>query len=239
MRAAHGHHPVSPSEARRAPGPGRYDRRLTADERRRRQRDRLLEAAAAVLADSGLAGTTVSRVVRRIGVSRRTFYQHFRDVPHVLLEVLESSSLVLLRRVAAARDAEPELGGKLVAGIGTYLAVVGASAPLTRALYHEIRAVGPEHGRRLEAMRARFVREWRRELRAALRRGSPVRVPDDTVLYALVSAIEAVALQYIDRGDEGRIAEATMPLVDLARTVIFGEARRGPRRRAHAHASMS
>ncbi|MGN6372271.1 MAG: TetR family transcriptional regulator [Solirubrobacteraceae bacterium] len=51
------------------------------------QRSRLLSAAARVVSERGTANVTVARIVERAGVSRRTFYELYRDCEECLLDV--------------------------------------------------------------------------------------------------------------------------------------------------------
>ncbi|MBC2875494.1 MULTISPECIES: TetR/AcrR family transcriptional regulator [Streptomyces] len=46
------------------------------------------EAAVQIAAEQGLAGTTMSKIAERAGVSRATAYNYFKDVEHVLLSVV-------------------------------------------------------------------------------------------------------------------------------------------------------
>jgi hypothetical protein len=57
---------------------------------------------------------------------------------------------------------------------------------------------------------------WMEGLRRAYEAGYARRLPDEVTVYALTAAIEAVALRYIDRGEEDRILEAVPSLVGLA-----------------------
>ncbi len=206
---------------RRAPGPGKYDRSRSAAERRREQRTRLLVAAAQVLAEQGLAGTTVDRIVRRVSMSRRTFYEHFRDVSHALLEVLEGSADLLYQRVAQALAAEADPAAKLVGGLRAYLESMASFASLSRALYTEIPALGPRHGARLDANRERFLALWTAQFAEAFRQGLIPTLPDEATHFALVAGVEATALRYIKRGEEARLLEAVQPLATLAGAAIL------------------
>jgi len=46
------------------------------------------QAAVQIAAERGLAGTTMSKIAERAGVSRATAYNYFKDVEHVLLSVV-------------------------------------------------------------------------------------------------------------------------------------------------------
>src|SRR4051812_21745129 len=61
-------------ERKLKPGPG-----LSAEARRRNQRERLYGATVAATASKGYAAVRVSDLLALSGVSRATFYQHFAD----------------------------------------------------------------------------------------------------------------------------------------------------------------
>jgi len=201
---------------RGAPGPGRYDRKQTRDERRAEQRARLVHAAAEVFASRGFAAASVDQIIRRVRMSRRTFYEHFRDLKHALYDVYEGGAKELYEHVDGAIRSQHHPVAKVREGIVAFLTEMRSHAPLARVVYHEIRAAGPETAVRHDAMRSRFVSMWMEGLRRAYEAGHARRLPDEITVYALAAAIEAVALRYIDRGEEDRILEAVPSLVALA-----------------------
>jgi AcrR family transcriptional regulator len=201
---------------RSAPGPGRYDRTQSRDERRAEQRRRLIQAAAEVFASRGYAAASVDQIIRRVRMSRRTFYEHFRDLKHALYEVYEGGAKQLYDVVENAIRAQRHPVAKVREGIVAFLSSMKEHAPLARVLYHEIRAAGPETSVRHDAMRSRFVSMWMEGLRRAYEAGHARRLPDEITVYAMAAAIEAVALRYVDRGEEDRILEAVPSLVALA-----------------------
>ena len=81
----------------RAPGRGAYDRSLSRAERDAQHRERLLRAAAEVLARGSL---TIARIVEHAGVGRSTFYEFF-DSPEHVLDQLEQR---VLRALEAALE---------------------------------------------------------------------------------------------------------------------------------------
>ncbi len=80
-----------------APRRGAYDRSLSRSERDAQHRERLLLAAAEVLAHGP---ATVARIVERAGVGRSTFYEFF-DGPEHVLDHLEQR---VLRAIESALD---------------------------------------------------------------------------------------------------------------------------------------
>jgi AcrR family transcriptional regulator len=57
----------------------------TLDEHRRAVRDATLDAAAALIAEHGLAAVTMSQIAEATGIARATLYRYFPDVEAVLL----------------------------------------------------------------------------------------------------------------------------------------------------------
>jgi AcrR family transcriptional regulator len=80
--------------------PGRHG--IPADLVRAHQRLRLLEAAAAALAEQGYGRITAARVTELAGVSSRTFYQHFEDLWACLLAAYENEAGRLCEEIEAA-----------------------------------------------------------------------------------------------------------------------------------------
>lgn len=79
--------------------------RGTVDRRILRTRRALRDALAAEIKETGdLSQVTVTAVTGRAGVTRRTFYSHFRDIPD-LVEQIELDSVTELRSYVAAISA--------------------------------------------------------------------------------------------------------------------------------------
>src|ERR687893_3211952 len=70
------------------------------------QRARLLEAVGRAVAEKGYAGATIDDVVRRAGVSKKTFYEHFADKEECFLAAYEAASEELLARVREAHEGQ-------------------------------------------------------------------------------------------------------------------------------------
>jgi AcrR family transcriptional regulator len=68
-------------------------------------RDRILVAMAEIVAKRGYQGTTIEHIVKRAGVSRATFYEHFENREDCLLAGFSDAEKELQRRVAEATEA--------------------------------------------------------------------------------------------------------------------------------------
>jgi AcrR family transcriptional regulator len=84
------------------------------------QRTRLLEAIGRAVAEKGYAGATIDDVVRRAGVSKKTFYDHFADKEDCFLAAYQAASGELLRRVREAHEGHEDWEERTRAGIATY-----------------------------------------------------------------------------------------------------------------------
>jgi AcrR family transcriptional regulator len=125
--------------------PGRHG--IPADLVRAHQRQRLLEAAAAALAEQGYGRLTAARVTELAGVSSRTFYQHFEDLWACLLAAYETEAGLLCEEIKGACAALVEERGPLAeadrrgrgrAGIAAALGFLAAEPDVARLLSAEV-----------------------------------------------------------------------------------------------------
>jgi AcrR family transcriptional regulator len=199
----------------RAPTRGRYDRTLSADDRGRAQRRRILDAAADVFAARGFAGASVEQIVSLAGMSRKTFYEHFKDLTDVLLKLHDRSASLAYRFVEAAVRSEEEPIAQIRAGVRAFLGIISEYADLSRVVFREMRAAGPEYEVHRDIVLQRYVSLLFERLTEAYRSDLIVRPPDELTLYTLVSGLESVAMRYVSRREEARATEAVEPLVQL------------------------
>src|SRR5512133_2005251 len=93
----------------------------------RSQRDRMLDAMAQACAAKGYGGATVAAVIAGAGVSRRTFYEHFRDREDCFLAAYDAILAQFLDEVTTAyRQPELHWPQRVRAAIGALLAFLVA-----------------------------------------------------------------------------------------------------------------
>ena len=88
-------------------------------------RDEILDAAAALFAERGYAGTTTRAIAERVGIRQASLYYHFAGKDEILLELLETSVRPSLDFVEGLRDAPDPvaaLHALAVTDVGTLLA---------------------------------------------------------------------------------------------------------------------
>ena len=75
--------------------------------RRQLDRDGWIEGAIEVLADEGLAGMRVETLAKKLGVTKGSFYWHFKDRQDLLLAVLQTWKDGRLRDIDKQSETEP------------------------------------------------------------------------------------------------------------------------------------
>jgi AcrR family transcriptional regulator len=167
------------------------------------QRARLLEAVGRVVAQRGYGGATIDEIVRRAGVSKMTFYEHFRDKEVCFVEAYGVASEELLERVKAAYSRPDGWLERTRAGIRAYLRWLAGDPALARAFLIEVAAAGPRAAACREDLRDRYA-ELIRGLQEEARSEMPTlpRLPDE-IFHALVAAVDDLVVRRIrDAGAE-------------------------------------
>jgi AcrR family transcriptional regulator len=88
-------------------------------------RDEILDAAAALFAERGYAGTSTRAIAERVGIRQASLYYHFAGKDEILLELLETSvrpSLEFVERLRNGADAVAALHALAVTDVATLLA---------------------------------------------------------------------------------------------------------------------
>lgn len=109
----------------------------------RSQRARLLHAAVAVAGADGYAAMTVTAVIRRAAVSRKTFYEQFADREDCFLaayELVAARALDGMRSVFAQQETWPE---QLCAALAWALQALARHPEEARLAFAEVLVAGP------------------------------------------------------------------------------------------------
>jgi AcrR family transcriptional regulator len=122
------------------------------------QRARILGAMVRVVAEKGVAGATVSRVVKRAGVSRRTFYESFAGWEDCFLAVFEDGverARMVVSEALASTPSSPGWREQVRAGLGALLGFFDREPALGSVLVVDALGAGP----RVLERRARVLDE--------------------------------------------------------------------------------
>jgi AcrR family transcriptional regulator len=180
------------------------------------QRGRMLGAMADAVAAKGYAATTVADVVAGAGVSRKTFYEHFRDKEECFLAAFDAGVDLLLGAIAAAKPAgdEPTWLGLTRARVRAYLRTLASEPAFARTFLIEVFAAGPRAIERRGEVLRRFAHLFR-DLHEEARRQFPNLPPVPEPIY--VAAVGAINELVSDVARAGRTAE----LPELEDTLLY------------------
>jgi AcrR family transcriptional regulator len=159
------------------------------------QRTRMLEAVGRAVADKGYAATTIDDIVGGAGVSKKTFYDHFRDKEDCFLAAYEAAADELFERVRAAQREPEGWLERTRAGIAAYLRWLAAEPALARVFLIEVAAAGPEALACRERLRDRYAGRMR-ELQ-----DSDSDVPDE-IFHAVVAAADDLVVRRLREGGD-------------------------------------
>lgn len=165
---------------------------------------------AELLSEQSYASVTVTDVVARARVSKRTFYQHFSDREECLLAAYRAVAEGPLHMIARAADSVAGTGRSLREGIavvtGAYLAAMAEHPLLTRAMLTEPGSTGPE-GRRV---RRELLGRHADQLRALTAADSSAAVGSEelppALAEALIGGINELVLAAVESADSAEVA---------------------------------
>jgi AcrR family transcriptional regulator len=191
-------------------------------------RARMFEAMARAVAERGYASTTVADIVSACRISRRTFYEHFRDKEDCFVETYRIGCENGLAQIDAAVRAldDPDWRTRLCVSLETYLDVLSAEPHFARVLLIDVLGAGPRALEMRERVLGTYVEQYR-GLRERARAEEPTlpEVPDE-FLRGLVGGIAELVQQCLleNPADEvpDRLRSLTPTLVSFAATVLTG-----------------
>jgi AcrR family transcriptional regulator len=207
------------------PGLPRGRSRLPARTVRASQRERLLRAVIAAVAEAGYAAVTVADIVRRAKVSRAAFYVHFRGKENCFLAATREGSQLMVDQVITAARAVP--GGApdedvLRAGCRAFLGFLADEPAFARVFYIDMPGAGAAAADRLHAGGARFAGiNLRWQERARERHPEWPTVPFEACL-ALAGATTELVRSMVRADRTSALPELEDTLVSLHLAILAG-----------------
>jgi AcrR family transcriptional regulator/DNA-binding MarR family transcriptional regulator len=159
------------------------------------QRARLIAAATELAFERGAAGVTVSAIVGRAAISRRTFYDLFSSCEQCLLAAFQDALQRAEQRVAANGQAGGSWRQRVRAALAALLAFCEECPEAAHMLVVESLSCGPEAMRIREQALSRLVaavEEGRREIR---RGPEPAALADEALVGAAVGVVHTRLLR--------------------------------------------
>ena len=187
------------------------------------QRERMLEAMAAAVAEKTYARVAVADVIERAGVSRKTFYEQFANKEECFLAAYDAGVDRVVEGIdEAIAAAAPDWLGAAAAGSRRYLETLADNPALARTFLVEVLAAGPVALERRTAVHARFAAQLA-TVHAAMREDLP-ELPDRPphVFRACVGAVdELVTAHLLDHG-AARLPDLLGPVVEVQTALLIG-----------------
>jgi AcrR family transcriptional regulator len=130
---------VTPPRSRRQlkPGPG-----LPASHVARHQRERLLLAVAECSLAGGFQAATIEQITARAGVSKKTFYDHFKSKDQIFLAAYQEAFEQMRAAVNRAFLSEDAWAGRVAAALQEFLAFLAANPAFAHLCIVEVHAAG-------------------------------------------------------------------------------------------------
>jgi AcrR family transcriptional regulator len=118
------------------------------------QHERILAAVAGAAAELGYAEMSVEAIIARAGVSRRTFYEHFKNKEDAFLAAYDAVMRQQVTQMRRAYLGETTVRERLRAGIRAYMQFIASEPDMARMCIVDVLAAGPRAmAKRDEAMR--------------------------------------------------------------------------------------
>jgi AcrR family transcriptional regulator len=120
-------------------------------------RQRILVAMAETVAKRGYQGTTIEHIVKRAGVSRATFYEHFENREDCLLAGFTDAAVELKGRMQAAAAKAAGWPERVRSALAAFLEYCAANPAIARTCIVESVTAGPVAMERYERALQTFV----------------------------------------------------------------------------------
>ena len=182
-------------------------------------RRRLLEGMGRAVAQKGYGEVTIADIVAAAGVSRRTFYEHFKTKAQCLIALYAAASTNALEVLQKAIDPSHDWETQVERAISAYFDCLGQNPVLLRTLFVELLGLGVgglAARRRVNQELADFMLHVI-NVPARARRNKPPLQAD--IAMAVVGGINELILEAIERDRTDRLQELVSPSLQLVRAV--------------------
>jgi AcrR family transcriptional regulator len=179
------------------------------------QRRRILAAVAEAVADTGYAAMTVEDIIKAAGVSRRTFYEHFRGKEDAFLVSYEDISAQLMATLETAFERTDDFVERVEDCMRAFLVLLAREPAYAHMCIVEVLVAGPAAIERRDAVMRRFRELIDKGAAAALPRSAR---PPGLTSEALVGGVHEVIHARVRRGETASLPSL---LPDLAYAVLL------------------
>ena len=189
------------------------------------QRARMLDAVTRAVADKGYARVTVGDVVSEAGVSRRTFYEQFKDLEDCFLAAYATGTEALIKDMVAASIAvgpDADWHDVLEIAIDSYVGGLAADPEFARTFLVDVLGAGPAAVELRVQVYEQFVQQYVILARRAEQQHPEIGEVPEVYLRALVGGIGELVQQHLLTKDAQTLPELAPVLVQLVTAVVQG-----------------
>lgn len=116
----------------------------------------LIKESINLFVEKGFSATSIQDIVDKLGVTKGSFYYHFKSKEALLMHIHLSYIDDLLKRQKTILETEKEARGKLVKVVELLIHDIEKQGALGRVYYREIRHLTPENATTIREKRAEF-----------------------------------------------------------------------------------
>jgi len=204
-----------------------FFRALEPDDMTASQRARMLDAITRAVAYKGYSRVTVGDVVSEAAVSRRTFYEQFKDKEDCFLAAYATGTEALIAdMVEAALTVGPDADWRevLQVAIDSYVRGLAGDPEFARTFLVDVLGAGPAAVELRVRVYEQFVQQYVILARRAARQHEEIGEVPEVYLRALVGGIGELVQQHLLTKDAKTLPELAPVLVQLVTAVIQGAA---------------
>lgn len=177
------------------------------------QRRRILDAIVDVVSLEGYSAMSVEDIIGAAGVSRRTFYDHFKSKEEAFLSVIESVSEELVECVQNAYDEADGFPAAIRDGVGTFLQFLADEPRYGDLLIVEVLAAGPVPIAGRNRIMTAFAGMVRDRAEGLAKKRKPPELAAETIVGGIYEVVFSRILQ-------GKTRELPTLLPDLAYSLM-------------------
>ena len=195
------------------------------------QRARMLDAVTRAVAEKGYARVTVGDVVSEAGVSRRTFYEQFKDKEDCFLAAYATGTEALIKEmVEASISVGPDADWRevLEVAIDSYVRGLAADPEFAKTFLVDVLGAGHAAVELRVQVYEQFVQQYVILARRAARQDPEIGDVPEVFLRAMVGGIGELVQQHLLTKDAKTLPELAPVLVQVVRAVIQGAATTAP-----------
>ena len=176
-------------------------------------RRRLLDAMAKSVAEKGYGAVTIADLAAEARVSKRSFYEQFRDKADCFIALYEMASLQSLKVLREALDPKQDWHEQVERALHAYLSALAKNPPLLCTLFIDIMAIGPSGLAARRRSNERFADFIVSVVGQGMQREQAV---------ALVGGIHEWVLEAVEQQKVSALPALAAPGARLVRAVIDG-----------------